>query len=68
MARLFVQEAKAAEFIKTDNEDSALNVATVDEAITGAKDIVAERVEFIESKKQEEPSGYFNENEEKLPF
>lgn len=37
-------EAKAAEFIKTDNEDSALNVATVDEAITGAKDIVAERV------------------------
>ncbi|MDY4210623.1 MAG: Tex family protein [Treponema sp.] len=37
-------EAKAAEFIKTDNEDSALNVATVDEAITGAKAIVAERV------------------------
>lgn len=37
-------EAKAAEFIKTDNEDSAFNVATVDEAITGAKDIVAERV------------------------
>ncbi|MGN0731696.1 MAG: helix-hairpin-helix domain-containing protein [Treponema sp.] len=37
-------EAKAAEFIKTDNEDSALNVATVDEAITGAKDIIAERV------------------------
>lgn len=37
-------EAKAVEFIKTDNEDSALNVATVDEAITGAKDIVAERV------------------------
>ena len=31
-------------------------------------DVVAERVEFIESKKQEEPSGYFNENEEKLPF
>lgn len=37
-------EVKAAEFIKTDNEDSALNVATVDEAITGAKDIIAERV------------------------
>lgn len=37
-------EAKAAEFIKTDNEDSALNVATVEEAITGAKDIIAERV------------------------
>ena len=31
-------------------------------------DVVAERVEFVESKKQEEPSGYFNENEEKLPF
>ena len=31
-------------------------------------DVVAERVEFIESKKQEEPSGYFNDNEEKLPF
>ena len=31
-------------------------------------DIVAERVEFIENKKQEEPSGYFNDNEEKLPF
>ena len=31
-------------------------------------DIVAERVEFIESKKQEEPSGYFNDNDEKLPF
>ena len=37
-------EAKAAEFIKTDNEDSALNVTTVEEAITGAKDIIAERV------------------------
>ncbi|MGN0739065.1 MAG: helix-hairpin-helix domain-containing protein [Treponema sp.] len=37
-------EAKASEFIKTENEDSALNVATVEEAITGAKDIVAERV------------------------
>lgn len=32
-------------------------------------DVVAERVEFIESKQnQQEPYGYFNENEEKLPF
>ena len=26
-------------------------------------DVVAERVEFIESKEQEEPAGYFNESE-----
>ena len=31
-------------------------------------DVVAERVEFVESKQKEESSGYFNENEEKLPF
>ena len=31
-------------------------------------DVVAERVEFVESKQREEPSGYFNDNEEKLPF
>ena len=31
-------------------------------------DVVAERVEFVESKQKEEPSGYFNDNEEKLPF
>ena len=31
-------------------------------------DVVAERVEFIESKQNPQaPSGYFNENEEKLP-
>lgn len=35
---------KAKEFIKTDNEDSALNVETAEDAIAGAKDIVAERV------------------------
>lgn len=35
---------KAKEFVKTDNEDSALNVETVEDAISGAKDIVAERV------------------------
>ncbi|WP_296011192.1 Tex family protein [uncultured Treponema sp.] len=35
---------KAKEFIKTDNEDSALNVETAEDAIVGAKDIVAERV------------------------
>ncbi len=37
-------EAKAAEFIKTDAEEEALNVPTVEAAIQGAKDIVAERV------------------------
>ena len=31
-------------------------------------DVVAERVEFVESKQKEESSGYFNENEDKLPF
>ncbi len=35
---------KAKEFVKTDNEDSALSVETVEDAISGAKDIVAERV------------------------
>ncbi len=37
-------EAKANEFIKTDNEDSALNVPNVSEALKGAMDIIAERV------------------------
>ncbi|MBQ2530307.1 MAG: RNA-binding transcriptional accessory protein, partial [Treponema sp.] len=37
-------EAKAAEFIKTDNEDSALNVETAEDALKGAQDIIAERV------------------------
>lgn len=37
-------EKKAELFIKTDNEDSALNVETVKDALDGAKDIIAERV------------------------
>lgn len=37
-------EEKAKEFIKTDNEDSSLNVETAEDAINGAKDILAERV------------------------
>lgn len=37
-------EEKAKEYVKTDNEDPALNVETVGDAISGAKDIVAERV------------------------
>ena len=36
-------EAEAAKYIKTDNEDPALNVETAEDAIAGAKDIVAER-------------------------
>nr|MCR5046586.1 RNA-binding transcriptional accessory protein [Treponema sp.] len=37
-------EEKAKEFVKTDAEDSALNVPTVKDALDGAKDIIAERV------------------------
>ncbi len=37
-------EAKAVEFIKTDAEDAALNVPTVEDAIKGAQDIIAERI------------------------
>ena len=37
-------EEKAKEFIKTDNEDSSLNVETAEDAINGAKDILAERI------------------------
>src|SRR5574344_819007 len=37
-------EAKAKEFVKTDAEHPELDVATVEDAINGAKDIVAERV------------------------
>lgn len=37
-------EKEAEKYIKTDNEDSALNVETVEDAINGAKDIIAERV------------------------
>ena len=36
-------EKKAADFIKTDNENSALNVETPEDAIKGAEDILAER-------------------------
>ncbi len=37
-------EKKALEFIKTDNEDAALNVESAEDALAGAKDIIAERV------------------------
>src|SRR5574344_2100945 len=37
-------EAKAKEFIKTDAEHPELDVATVEDAIAGAKDIIAERI------------------------
>ena len=36
-------EAEAEKYIKTDNEDSALNVESAKDAIQGAKDIIAER-------------------------
>ncbi|HAO30345.1 MAG TPA: Tex-like protein, partial [Treponema sp.] len=37
-------EAKASEFIKTDAAEEALNVPTVEDAIKGAQDILAERI------------------------
>lgn len=37
-------EKEAEKFIKTDNEDSALNVESTADALAGAKDIIAERV------------------------
>ncbi len=37
-------EEKAKEYIKTDNENPEFNVETVEDAISGAKDIIAERV------------------------
>ncbi|MDE5776506.1 MAG: helix-hairpin-helix domain-containing protein, partial [Treponemataceae bacterium] len=35
---------EAEKFVKTDNEDSALNVESATDAIAGAKDIIAERI------------------------
>ncbi len=37
-------EKEAEKYIKTDNEDSALNVETAQDALNGAKDIIAERI------------------------
>ncbi|WP_038074333.1 helix-hairpin-helix domain-containing protein [Treponema sp. C6A8] len=37
-------EKEAEKFIKTDNEDAALNVETAADALAGAQDIIAERV------------------------
>lgn len=37
-------EKEAEKYIKTENEDSALNVESVSDALNGAKDILAERV------------------------
>ena len=37
-------EKEAEKYIKTDNEDSVLNVETAFDALEGAKDIIAERV------------------------
>ncbi|MDE6705927.1 MAG: RNA-binding transcriptional accessory protein [Treponemataceae bacterium] len=36
--------AEAEKYVKTDNEDAALNVETAQDALAGAKDIIAERV------------------------
>ena len=37
-------EKEAEKFVKTDNEDSALNVETAADALAGAQDVLAERV------------------------
>ncbi len=37
-------EKEAEKYIKTDNEDPALNVETAQDALNGAKDILAERI------------------------
>ena len=37
-------EKEAEKYVKTDNEDPALNVETAADALAGAKDIIAERV------------------------
>ena len=37
-------EKEAEKFVKTDNEDPALNVETAEDALAGAQDILAERV------------------------
>lgn len=37
-------EAEAAKYVKTDCQDEALNVPSVEDALDGAKDVIAERV------------------------
>lgn len=37
-------EKEAEKYVKTDNEDSALNVESASDALQGAKDIIAERI------------------------
>ena len=43
-------EAEAEKYIKTDNEDSALNVETAKDAIQGAEDIIAHRKPLCRSR------------------
>lgn len=45
-------EEEAKKYIKTDNEDKALNVETVADALNGAKDIIAERTAQNTSNRQ----------------
>ena len=45
-------EKEAEKYIKTDNEDPALNVETAADALAGAKDIIAERVSQDTSNRQ----------------
>lgn len=52
-------EAEAEKFIKTDNEDSALNVESAADAIAGAKDIVAERISQDSKNREDLRALYF---------
>ncbi|MBP5567659.1 MAG: RNA-binding transcriptional accessory protein [Treponema sp.] len=54
-------EKEAEKYIKTDNEDSALNVETAQDALEGAKDIIAERVSQETSNREAIHSLYLKE-------
>ena len=54
-------EKEAEKYIKTDNEDPALNVETAQDALEGAKDIIAERVSQETSNREAIHSLYLKE-------
>ena len=54
-------EKEAEKFIKTDNEDAALNVETAEDALNGAKDILAERVSQETSNREKIHNLYLKE-------
>ena len=54
-------EKEAEKYIKTDNEDPTLNVETAQDALEGAKDIIAERVSQETSNREAIHSLYLKE-------